>query len=130
MAYTRTRQLRLKASVRLLTQNTRCMLNVKKLVGRMWRECLACSKEGGKFCTLARLWHPRDLNSIVRACVILHNMVIEDEHGVDLPTMHTSDRFFLALFRLSCLFIWSSCVSDSPWIGMASVLDVPYPALV
>jgi len=29
--------------------------------------------------TPARMWNPRDLNSIIRACIILHNMVIEDE---------------------------------------------------
>jgi hypothetical protein len=28
-----------------------------------------------------RLWNPRQLNAIMRACVILHNMVIEDERN-------------------------------------------------
>jgi len=39
----------------------------------------------------ARLWNQRDLNSIMHACVILHNMVIEDERGVDLPEVHRSE---------------------------------------
>ncbi|WVZ66066.1 hypothetical protein U9M48_015340 [Paspalum notatum var. saurae] len=30
----------------------------------------------------ARLWNPIDLNAIMRACVILHNMVIEDERNI------------------------------------------------
>ncbi|KAL6613823.1 hypothetical protein ACP70R_036093 [Stipagrostis hirtigluma subsp. patula] len=34
----------------------------------------------------ARLWHQEDLNYIMRACIILHNMIITDEKGVDLPT--------------------------------------------
>jgi hypothetical protein len=40
------------------------------------------------------------------------------------------DLFFFALSRPSGLFRWSSCVLDSPWIGMVSVLDVPCLALV
>jgi hypothetical protein len=39
----------------------------------------------------ARLWSPEDLNSIVRACIILHNMVIENERGVNLPNVHPSE---------------------------------------
>jgi hypothetical protein len=39
----------------------------------------------------ARLWSRRDLNTIVLACVILHNMVVEDERGVDLPSVHVSE---------------------------------------
>lgn len=39
----------------------------------------------------ARLWSPKVLNSIMRACVILHNMVVEDERGVQLPTVHPSE---------------------------------------
>jgi hypothetical protein len=39
----------------------------------------------------ARLWSQRDLNTIVLACVILHNMVVEDERGVDLPSVHVSE---------------------------------------
>lgn len=31
--------------------------------------------------TAGRLWDPRDLNTIMRACVILHNMIIEAERG-------------------------------------------------
>ena len=30
----------------------------------------------------ARLWNQKVLNSIMHACVILHNMVVEDERGV------------------------------------------------
>ena len=40
--------------------------------------------------SLARLWHQEDLNYIMRACIILHNMVIMDEKGVDLPIVHQS----------------------------------------
>ena len=39
----------------------------------------------------ARLWNPRDLNSIVRACVILHNMIIVDERGKDVAQLHNSE---------------------------------------
>jgi hypothetical protein len=39
----------------------------------------------------ARLWHQEDLNYIMRACIILHNMIIMDEKGVDLPTIHLSE---------------------------------------
>ena len=39
----------------------------------------------------ARLWKPKDLNCIMRACVILHNMVVEDEREVDLPFVHQSE---------------------------------------
>jgi hypothetical protein len=35
----------------------------------------------------ARLWKQKTLNSIMCACVILHNMVIEDERGLDLPVV-------------------------------------------
>jgi hypothetical protein len=34
-----------------------------------------------------RLWKAKDLNAIMLACVILHNMVIEDERNVQLPTV-------------------------------------------
>jgi hypothetical protein len=27
----------------------------------------------------------------MRACVILHNIVVENKHGVDLPNVHTSE---------------------------------------
>jgi len=39
----------------------------------------------------ARLWNQKVLNSIMRACVILHNMVVEDERGVQLPNIHPSE---------------------------------------
>jgi len=39
----------------------------------------------------ARLWSRRTLNSIMIACVILHNMVIEDERDLVLPMVHTSE---------------------------------------
>jgi hypothetical protein len=39
----------------------------------------------------ARLWNQHDLNNIVHACVILHNMVVENERGVDLPRVHVSE---------------------------------------
>lgn len=39
----------------------------------------------------ARLWHQRDLNYIMRACIILRNIIIMDEKGVDLPIIHTSE---------------------------------------
>ncbi|KAL6647174.1 hypothetical protein ACP70R_014611 [Stipagrostis hirtigluma subsp. patula] len=39
----------------------------------------------------ARLWNQTDLNTIMRACVILHNMVLEDERGVNLPNVHVSE---------------------------------------
>jgi hypothetical protein len=39
----------------------------------------------------ARLWHQEDLNYIMRACIILHNLIIMDEKGVDLPTIHLSE---------------------------------------
>jgi hypothetical protein len=39
----------------------------------------------------ARLWNQRDLNTIMRACVILHNMGVENERGVDLPNVHVSE---------------------------------------
>ncbi|WVZ69895.1 hypothetical protein U9M48_018611 [Paspalum notatum var. saurae] len=39
----------------------------------------------------ARLWKARDLNSIVRACIILHNMIIEDEKGADVVLLDNSD---------------------------------------
>lgn len=39
----------------------------------------------------ARLWNQHDLNTIMRACVILHNMVVENERGVDLPHVHVSE---------------------------------------
>jgi hypothetical protein len=38
----------------------------------------------------ARLWNKKVLNSIMRACIILHNMVVEDERGVQLPDVHPS----------------------------------------
>jgi hypothetical protein len=38
-----------------------------------------------------RLWKPEVLNTIMRACVILHNMIIEDERDADLPNIHTSE---------------------------------------
>ena len=39
----------------------------------------------------ARLWNQQVLNSIIRACIILHNMVVEDERGVLLPNVHPSE---------------------------------------
>jgi hypothetical protein len=39
----------------------------------------------------ARLWNQCDLNTIMRTCVILHNMVVENERGVDLPNVHVSE---------------------------------------
>jgi hypothetical protein len=39
----------------------------------------------------ARLWNQYDLNTIMRACVILYNMVVENERGVDLPHVHVSE---------------------------------------
>lgn len=41
--------------------------------------------------TPARLWNARDLNAIVRACVILHNMIIEDEKGADVVQLDNSE---------------------------------------
>ena len=41
--------------------------------------------------TPARMWNPRDLNSIIRACIILHNMVIEDERGVEVTRLEDSE---------------------------------------
>jgi hypothetical protein len=37
------------------------------------------------------LWKQKTLNSIMCACVILHNMVIEDERGLDLPVVQRSE---------------------------------------
>jgi hypothetical protein len=39
----------------------------------------------------ARLWNQRDLNTIMWACVILHNMVVENKCGVHLPHVHVSE---------------------------------------
>ncbi|WVZ69421.1 hypothetical protein U9M48_018209, partial [Paspalum notatum var. saurae] len=39
----------------------------------------------------ARMWKTRDLNAIVRACVILHNMIIEDEKGADVVQLDNSE---------------------------------------
>jgi hypothetical protein len=39
----------------------------------------------------ARLWNQRYLNSIMRAYIILHNMIIKDERDVTLPTIGTSE---------------------------------------
>jgi hypothetical protein len=39
----------------------------------------------------ARLWKQKTLNSIMRACVILHNVVIDDERGLDLPIVQRSE---------------------------------------
>jgi hypothetical protein len=39
----------------------------------------------------ARPWKPKDLNSIIRACIILHNMVIEDEKGAYVSELDDSD---------------------------------------
>jgi hypothetical protein len=33
----------------------------------------------------------KDVDYIMRACIVLHNMIIMDEKGVDLPTIHTSE---------------------------------------
>ena len=39
----------------------------------------------------ARLWKQRDLNAIMLACVILHNMVIEDERNMYLNPLNAAD---------------------------------------
>jgi hypothetical protein len=39
----------------------------------------------------ARLWKQSDLNSIMKACIILHNMIIEDEKGANLPRIDNRD---------------------------------------
>jgi hypothetical protein len=39
----------------------------------------------------ARLWKPKDLNSIIRACIILHNMVIENGKGTNVSELDDSD---------------------------------------
>jgi hypothetical protein len=39
----------------------------------------------------ARLWKQSDMNAILRACIILHNMIVEDEKEVDLSTIHNSE---------------------------------------
>jgi hypothetical protein len=40
---------------------------------------------------MARLWKQSDLNSIMKACIILHNMIIEDEKGANLPHIDNRD---------------------------------------
>ena len=38
-----------------------------------------------------KLWRHKDLNAIMLACVILHNMVIEDERNVQIPRIARSE---------------------------------------
>jgi hypothetical protein len=53
------------------------------------RELLVSYRLSGKILHRpARLWNQKVLNSIMCACVILHNMVVEDECGVQLPNVH------------------------------------------
>lgn len=35
--------------------------------------------------TPSRLFKDKDLHAIMEACIILHNMIVEDERGLDLP---------------------------------------------
>ncbi|WVZ62617.1 hypothetical protein U9M48_012345, partial [Paspalum notatum var. saurae] len=37
------------------------------------------------------MWKTRDLNAIVRACVVLHSMIIEDERGADVVQLDNSE---------------------------------------
>jgi hypothetical protein len=37
------------------------------------------------------LWHSHTLNTIMRACVILHDMAVEDERAIYLPIVDTSE---------------------------------------
>ena len=56
----------------------------------------------------ARLWKPSDLRDIMMACIILHNMIIADERGSDLP--HIENRE------------WPS-PSDPPVNNIAEMMD-------
>ncbi|KAI8524762.1 hypothetical protein RHMOL_Rhmol13G0174100 [Rhododendron molle] len=38
-------------------------------------------------CGLARFWDRETLQDIMKACIIMHNMIIEDERGKSLPLM-------------------------------------------
>jgi hypothetical protein len=44
-------------------------------------------------CHLARLWEREELANIMYACIILHNMIIEDERGIyDTPDDNTYEQ--------------------------------------
>ena len=36
----------------------------------------------------ARAWHPDTMQKIMECCIILHNMMVEDERGLRRPRVH------------------------------------------
>ncbi|KAK1569214.1 hypothetical protein Q3G72_033900 [Acer saccharum] len=42
-------------------------------------------------CGLARFWGCDTLNNIMKACVIMHNMIIENEHGTNIEDLNDDE---------------------------------------
>jgi hypothetical protein len=38
-----------------------------------------------------RLWRQADLNAIMTTCIVLHNLIVEDERGVELPVVRNHE---------------------------------------
>jgi hypothetical protein len=38
-----------------------------------------------------RLWRQVDLNTIMTACIVLHNLIVEDERGAELPIVQNHE---------------------------------------
>lgn len=49
----------------------------------------------------ARLWKKKDLRNIIKTCIILHNMIIEDERDERIPVPEDYDDHNAVLFERS-----------------------------
>ena len=48
----------------------------------------------------ARFWNKCVLHDIMTACIIMHNMIIEDERDVDVPITNHMKTLFLQVERV------------------------------
>ena len=49
--------------------------------GRMWSGLLGCSNRGGHLKGPARFWYTEVIADVMYACIIMHNMIVEQERG-------------------------------------------------
>jgi hypothetical protein len=75
--------------VALLVTSTSCLHIVKKHAEKMWSVHLVFFKQGERYCMGRLGYGTKDIS--IQSCEHLHNMIIEDERDVALPTISTSE---------------------------------------